>query len=375
MKRNRIEGYGRLKRKVFFQTIALAMAALLMLGLVYIFVWAGRGANFVVTIIQYVFNQDYYDAINIYQQLFRNNAVGIMLAAFALIFLVLIRFFLTWFMRYFNEISYGIDGLLKEDGKEIQLSPELGPMEDKLNTVRNNLALRDREAKQAEQRKNDLVMYLAHDIRTPLTSVIGYLSLLDETPDIPLEQKAKYLHITLDKAIKLEKLVNEFFEITRYDLTQISLDAGDVDLYYLLVQLVDEFYPLLASKGNWAELHADESLSVRGDSAKLARVFSNILKNAVSYSSPGTEISISAHKKDGDVVISFKNTGKTLPPEKLNVIFDKFYRLDSSRSTDTGGAGLGLSIAKEIVQLHGGTIFAESENDSIIITVCLPSST
>ena len=215
-------------------------------------------------------------------------------------------------------------------------------------------------------------MYLAHDIRTPLTSVIGYLDLLEEASDMPKEQQEKYIHITLEKALRLEKLINEFFEITRYNLQQIVLDKEPLDLSFMLMQLTDEFYPLLTSHGNTIELQAEEDLSVFGDSVKLARVFNNILKNAISYSYPNSPIKVCAGKREKDIIICFMNQGKTIPTEKLNAIFEKFFRMDEARSTNTGGAGLGLAIAKEIVTLHGGTINASSENELTTFTVTLP---
>jgi two-component system sensor histidine kinase VanS len=215
-------------------------------------------------------------------------------------------------------------------------------------------------------------MYLAHDIKTPLTSVIGYLSLLDEAPDMPVAQRAKYVHITLRKAYRLEMLINEFFEITRYNLQQIKLEKESIDLYYMLVQMIDEFYPILSEKGNRAVLHADENLSVDGDAVKLARVFNNILKNAASYSDPGTEIIITAEEREDVVAISFENQGMTIPEEKLQELFEKFFRLDESRASNTGGSGLGLSIAKEIVSLHGGFIEAKSKDQQTTFTVLLP---
>lgn len=191
---------------------------------------------------------------------------------------------------------------------------------------------------------------------------------------MPPEQKAKYTHIALDKANRLERLVNEFFEITRYNLQQIKLEKEQIDLYYMLVQMVDEFYPILSAKGNTAVLHANEDLSVCGDPMKLARVFNNILKNAAAYSFPNSEIIISAEKQDKQMVISFENQGPTIPAEKLSMIFERFYRMDEARSSDAGGAGLGLAIAKEIITLHGGTIIAESNESSTVFTVSLPVS-
>ena len=215
-------------------------------------------------------------------------------------------------------------------------------------------------------------MYLAHDIRTPLTSVIGYLNLLEEEPDSPPEQRAKRVHIALDKAYRLEAMMNEFFEITRYNSQQIALSRETVDLYYLLAQLTDELTPVLAERGNTVPLRLDENLTVQGDAEKLARVFGNILKNAAAYSDPRTEITVSAQAAEGDVVLRFQNRGPDIPPEKLEALFDKFYRLDQARSTGTGGTGLGLAIAREIVLLHGGAIRAFSKNHTITFMVRLP---
>ena len=264
--------------------------------------------------------------------------------------------------------------MLADDEKQIQLSPEMLPFERKLNSVKQTLAERKMETALAEQRKDELVMYLAHDIRTPLTSVIGYLNLLEEDPNMPPEQRAARVHIALEKAYRLETMVNEFFEITKYKSQKITLSKETIDLYYMLVQLSDELSPVLAPRGNTVTLHLDENLTIEADPEKLARVFNNILKNAASYSFPHTEIVISAEKLEHEVIIRFQNSGEDIPNEALTSLFDKFYRVDQSRSSDTGGTGLGLAIAKEIVTLHGGAISASSKNHVVTFTVSLPLS-
>lgn len=226
--------------------------------------------------------------------------------------------------------------------------------------------------KEEATRKNDLIAYLAHDLKTPLTSVIGYLSLLDEAPDMPPAQKAKYVHITLDKANRLETLINEFFDITRFNLHQIILEKETIDFSYMLMQMADEFYPLLSAHGNTAILDIDEDLLLHGDAIKLARVFNNIFKNAISYSYPNTEIIISAKASQTAINITFCNKGKTIPTQKLKNIFEKFFRLDDARTTNSGGAGLGLAIAKEIITLHGGSITAQSADEVTTFCVTLP---
>jgi len=232
---------------------------------------------------------------------------------------------------------------------------------------------RAKEAKIAEQRKNELITYLAHDIKTPLTSVIGYLSLLNESPDMPNAQKAEHIGIALDKAYRLETLVNQFFEITQYNLQTITLSKKDIDLYYMLVQLADEAYPQLAALGKKVDINVTESLTVHGDPDKLARAFNNILKNAISYGESNSVVDITAEIRNDTVVIEFKNAGN-IPNDKLQMIFDKFYRLNEARSSDNGGSGLGLAIAKEIIDLHGGKITAESENGYTVFMVELPAN-
>ena len=244
-------------------------------------------------------------------------------------------------------------------------------------------AERERQLADESARRSDLVTYLAHDLKTPLTSVIGYLSLLDEVPDMPEAQRVRYTGVALDKACRLERLVNEFFDITRYSLTNIELELAPVDLAGLLVQLADEFYPALAAHGNVARVtvagmertveQPGEPLVVTADAARLARVFGNLLRNAIAYSDEGTPVEIGAAAGEGSVVVTVSDTGATIPSHKLRAIFDRFFRLDESRGSATGGAGLGLAIAREIVELHGGAISAASENGRTTFTVELPA--
>ena len=238
--------------------------------------------------------------------------------------------------------------------------------------LKSGMIQKEETLKREAQRKNDLITYLAHDLKTPLTSVLGYLRLLDEAPDMPTAQKAKYTHIALEKAERLEDLIEEFFEITQYNFQNIYLEKENLDLSYMLMQMTEEFYPILSAHGNEIKLETEENLHIDADPDRMARVFNNILKNAVAYSYPDTPIKVQAFQKKERVLISFENQGKNIPKEKLDMIFEKFFRLDSSRRSNTGGAGLGLAIAKEIVELHGGSISAKSENERVIFTVELP---
>lgn len=312
-------------------------------------------------------------AIAITHNLLFNNKEAITLIVILILLIILLRFSISWFTKYFDEVISGVDKLVEESADEITLSPELDFMELKLNQVKTNLEKQKKAALDAEQRKNDLVVYLAHDIKTPLTSVIGYLSLLAEAPDMPPEQKAKYVGITLEKAHRLEQLINEFFEITRFNLQTIVLNKEKINLLFMLQQMADEFYPILTPQRKRVSVNVPDGLTLWGDADKLARVFNNILKNAIAYSYENSVIDISAEQQDKYVVITFTNQGNPIPQAKLETIFEKFYRLDSARSTNTGGAGLGLAIAKEIVSAHDGTISVESSRENTTFTVKLPS--
>lgn len=300
------------------------------------------------------------------------------LLAFALVVVLAGRIALLFYAarrekQVVHEAGKMIGDYMHHDREVTEVFPvEYAEISAQMAEVKSDMQHQEQALKQEAARKNDLITYLAHDLKTPLTSVVGYLSLLEEAPDMPEEQKAKYIRITLDKALRLEKLINEFFEITRYNLQQIILEKEDIDLAFMLMQMADEFYPILREHGNRVELRIKDNLTVYGDSEKLARVFNNILKNAIAYSDAGTEITIWVEEDDSNVTIYFRNYGKTIPAQRLDAIFEKFFRLDDARTTNTGGAGLGLAIAKEIVTLHGGTIMADSRDRETTFVVSLP---
>ena len=286
-----------------------------------------------------------------------------------------IIFFYYWLrtFRYLERLIYAAEELYESDGL-IQLPDEMKEVENLLNEVKLRIKQNERAAKEAEQRKNDLVVYLAHDLKTPLTSIIGYLSLLTEEEGISEELRQKYLSITLDSAKRLEDLINEFFEITRFNLTHITLEMSRINIKRLLEQIVFEFDPVMREKKLTCIIDASPDLMIRCDGEKIQRVFDNLLRNAVNYSFPDTEIILSVKENSDNVICVCQNHGKTIPQEKLERIFEQFYRLDAARATRSGGAGLGLAIAKEIVELHGGRIRAESWDEMIRFTVVLPKA-
>lgn len=275
-------------------------------------------------------------------------------------------------LRYLDEIVAASEQLASPDERPIVLPGAIKNIQDELNLVREQALRNSMAAREAEQRKNDLVVYLAHDLKTPLTSVIGYLTLLRDEPGLSPELRARYTGVALNKSERLEYLINEFFEITRFNLTHLVLEPERVNLTRMLEQIAFEFNPLLSEKElNWS-IELTPNVEITCDPDKLERVFDNLIRNAVNYSYSGTAIQLSLEAGEAYAVIRIRNHGKTIPRDKLNRIFEQFFRLDSSRASATGGVGLGLAIAKEIVALHGGEIEAESENECISFSVKLP---
>lgn len=295
-----------------------------------------------------------------------------------LVFFFGIGFVVIFLYYWFRTLSY-LENIIQAtanvyDSKDelITLPSDLKEVEAQLNQIKFTVRQNERAAKEAEQRKNDLIVYLAHDLKTPLTSVIGYLTLLRDEGQISEELREKYLSITLDKAERLEDLINEFFEITRFNLTNLTLELSRVNLSRMLEQMVFEFQPILMDKSLQCELNMPAELEIKCDVNKMQRVLDNLIRNAINYSFPEHTIHITVVNQGDLIQLEFKNHGNTIPPEKLSRIFEQFYRLDTARTTKTGGAGLGLAIAKEIVELHKGTITAHSENEIISFSITLP---
>ena len=308
-----------------------------------------------------------------YQLLSRIGNNWYYIAAIWLVGLIVIIFLCLKKNLYYIDAIIEASSLLVEDNDEqIKLPSILYEIETKMNQIKKTARKNQQLVKENERRKDELVVYLAHDIKTPLTSMIGYLSLLNEIDDMPKKQQQKYLHIALEKSYRLEELVNELFDITRFNSKTIILEKEEINLTLMLEQVIDGFYPVLKERSQSIKLNSTEKIIIEADSDKLARVFNNIINNAINYSKKESDITITIYKKEDAVIVKIKNLGKKIPEDKLNKIFEKFYRLDSSRQTKTGGTGLGLAIAKEIVELHHGQISATSDETATEFTIILP---
>ncbi|MGI5825703.1 MAG: sensor histidine kinase [Bacillota bacterium] len=301
------------------------------------------------------------------------HKTDILLVILAVGITVSIYLALNRFTYYIDIISDGVHQVFSNQNNPIVLPQELKDIETNLNTIRYDLKQKELEAKLSEEQKNDLIVYLAHDLKTPLTSIIGYLSLIEESKHLMTEnEKDQFSHIAYEKSLRLKILVEELFEIARFNAKNIPLMRRQLPLHYLLSQLSEEFYPLLQEKHLSCIIECKENIMLTADGDQLSRVFDNILRNAICYSDPKTEIKITVNETPEEITLAFINHGLIISEDQLEHIFDKFYRVDEARASNSGGAGLGLAIAKIIVELHGGTIRATSDAESTCFLLRFP---
>lgn len=295
-----------------------------------------------------------------------DNLVSVLLIFFLIGCVIISCIHFGKIAKMMEQMVGAVDDMYTERVQFISLPPLFQEVEDKLNLILGDIRDSRQAAKEAEKRKNDMLVYMAHDLKTPLTSVLGYLALLREEPDISPELQQKYLDIAWNKANRLESLLNDFFEVTRMNLSSMALEYCEVNMSRMMEQIFYEFRPLFAEKGLTYKLDMDEDVVVSCDVEKMERVLDNLIKNAINYSYRDSEIQVTLRQKQNrGMQAVIKNHGKTIPKEKQKMLFEQFFRMDSSRSSGTGGTGLGLAIAKQIVELHGGRIRCESENEIV----------
>lgn len=278
-------------------------------------------------------------------------------------------------IRYMGRISDAVESISQGNlGTEVDVTgdDEFSAMAANLNKMASDIrTLMDKE-REAERTKNELITNVAHDLRTPLTSIIGYLELLAGNTKVPAEMEHKYIEIAYSKARRLEKLIEDLFGFTKLNYGKIAMHVGQLDIVKLLSQLLEEAYPNFVEKNLSYDLQSNvPAKMINADGNLLARLFDNLIGNAIKYGAEGKRVLVKVLAEEELVTVSVTNYGYVIPPDELPLLFNKFYRVEQSRSTTTGGTGLGLAIAKEIVDMHGGTIGVASDLNGTVFTVKL----
>lgn len=287
--------------------------------------------------------------------------VGISL--FVLVFYLLQRDDFQFIDRISTAMKQIADGNL--DTKiSIQGDDEFSEMAFRLNEMASSLKNYVERERESEKEKNEFITSIAHDLRTPLTSIIGYLDLVVNHENLQEDKKREYIRISYDKSMKLKQLTDEFFHFTKMGHKEVELKLETIDMVKLMEQLLNEFYPQFSENKLTFELKTNvDTMMIEGDPNLLVRVFENLINNAIKYGYEGKRVDVLIDGQETYCKISVVNYGKVIPAEELPLIFQKFYRVEQSRSRQTGGTGLGLAIAKEVVEKHGGNIHVSSDRN------------
>lgn len=264
---------------------------------------------------------------------------------------------------YLEEIRNGLREIAKgnfDTDIPVQSGSQLGEVAESINQMSKQLHQSILEERNAEKTKNDLITGVSHDLRTPLTSILGFLEVIEEDRYQDEVELRYYVNIAYEKAQSLKKLIDDLFEYTRIN-NGLPLDIREIDMAQFMRQLIEEFVPALEKAGQECKLAAEEGLVVLADGAQLVRAYENLISNAIRYGESGKRIDIAVRSDGNQVSISFTNYGDPIPERDLPFIFDRFYRVEASRSKQTGGTGLGLAITKSIVEVQGGEIRVRSD--------------
>ena len=278
-------------------------------------------------------------------------------------------------INYIGMIKEGVDRIAQGDFQTeilVKGNDEFAIIAENLNKMMGEISeLMDNE-REVERSKNQLITNVAHDLRTPLTSIIGYMELLVNGNNIPEETRDKYLKVAYNKSLRLQKLIEDLFGFTKLNYGKIAMNIAKVDIVKLMAQLLEEFYPNFMENSLEYSLESTENqVMIEADGDLLARLFDNLINNAIKYGKDGKKVSVVIRKIDDIVHVAVINYGKVIPKEDIDKVFNKFYRVEQSRSVNTGGTGLGLAIAKNIAMMHGGDIVVQSDLYGTIFDVTL----
>ena len=308
-----------------------------------------------------------------------------MIVCFIFFFSVYFVFFTKKIVDYFEQIDRGIEEFSEGNFDiefEVRNEDELSNMARNLNRTTGEINRILAKERDEEKSRKEFITCIAHDLRTPLTSVIGYLQLVmakahasrsNEELQIKNEE---YVKIAYEKAIRLQGLIEELFSFTKTDSTELRLHLEEIDVVKLMEQLADECYPSLQEAGLALEFKTSaEVIKIEADGELMARAIANLLTNGIKYGKDGKKIIIDLYRENenSDLHIRIINYGRLIPEKDIDHIFDKFYRVEDSRSLQTGGAGLGLAITQNIVKLHGGCVNVKSDLSGTVFEIVLPA--
>ncbi|MDS1003842.1 HAMP domain-containing sensor histidine kinase [Clostridium sporogenes] len=293
-----------------------------------------------------------------------------------IILVIVISFITRPKLNYIKKICSGLNEMsrgnlkyrINEKGKD-----ELQLIAFNVNNMAKELERKIENERNIETSKQELITNVSHDLRTPLTNIIGYIEIIREGSYKNENELLKYIDIISSKADGLRKLTNDLFMYTKLSSGTVNLNISKFSINELIEQLIDEYIDLFES--NNLKIKEDlisESVLINGDPDKIARIFDNLFTNAIKYSIKPSDINLSLTKKGENVIIYISNHCDNLEKEDINNLFERFYMADKSRSDNKNSSGLGLAISRTIAELHHGKLTGEYENEIVTFALELP---
>ena len=319
-----------------------------------------------------------------YQAIRRWDKTTLIFVMFVILFFLFL-FFVMYFMLITKNltadigyISGSIAHMAFSEGAEkieVRRQDEIGEIAIQVNRMSEKIDTLMRSERDVLQANKDMITCVAHDLRTPLTSILGYLDILSMRKDLPEETRQNYIRIAHDKAKHLQQMIEDLFGFTKLSYSKQTTNMQPIDIITLLAQLLDEFYPVFENNEMDYEYHPDASnFVIQGDATLLVRLFDNLINNAIKYGKEGKLLIVKTRTQKEVITVDIINFGKVIPQKDLDRVFEKFYRAESSRNSATGGTGLGLAIAANVARIHGGSIAAKSSLEGTVFSVMLPST-
>ena len=313
-----------------------------------------------------------------YQNISSTTKIILSIIIILLGIILFIMFFLLLtqkFVFYIRHIAEGINEISLGNLEHriiINNEDEFALIAEKLNKMADDIKAIMESKQRSEEAKKQLITSVAHDLRTPLTSIIGYLELVS-SKELPPEINRKYVEIAYNKSKRLENLIEDLFTYTKFNFGEVKPVYTQVDIIKLINQLLDEFYPSFQEFNLKYEFDTEYlSMVILADGNLLARALANLISNAIKYGKDGGLIQLNLSKTESGIILSIINYGEVIPKKDLDLIFQRFYRVENSRSRETGGSGLGLAIAESIISMHNGTIRATSDVTGTEFIIELP---
>ena len=370
--------YRKLKFSILLQTVLVTALTVLVGGVLLKFVIDGiyndSFARFFVDALVFL-NVNEKTAIHLYWKLVGDNKTFYMIVGYLILFALFFYVALSQMTKYLDQIDHGIENIISESTDPIHLITELKPIEIRLNEIKATLKRQELEATEGEKKKNDLVLFLAHDLKTPLTSMKVLADSLVGQQGVPEELYQEFMSDITAEIDRENKIITDLLSLVKMDKKAADVNITHMDINQLLEDILKRLRPIADRRNIDLILDCFRPVDADVDEVKFTLAVSNLVENGIKYNVDDGWVRVSLDADHKYFYITVADSGMGIPEDSIERIFERFYRVDKSHSKEIGGTGLGLAITKSSVAMHHGTIKVFSkEGEGTTFSVRIPLS-